>query len=103
MKRKTIFSGANLESINQMPKFGNRALILVRQRESGVFAILTAPLLLVLIAFSALAIEIGIVYNRIVDLHGLAKVVALAAASELNGTSAGILLHKRSPGRQLRN
>lgn len=67
-----------------------RKAIHARRRESGAFAIMTAPLLIVLIAFSALAIELGMVYNRIVDLHGLAKAVALAAASELNGTTAGI-------------
>lgn len=65
-------------------------IILGRRREAGVFAIMTAPLLLVLLGFSALAIELGMVYNRIADIHGLTKTVALAAAAELDGTPAGI-------------
>lgn len=60
------------------------------RRERGVFAVMTAPLLLVLVAFCGLALDIGYVYNRVVDLNGLSKSVALAAARELNGTSAGI-------------
>lgn len=33
---------------------------------------------------------LGQIYNRTVDLSGLAKATALAAAHELNGTSTGI-------------
>lgn len=61
-----------------------------RGRQSGAFAIMTAPLLLVLIGFCALALEIGQVYNRKVDMSGFAKAVALAAARELDGTPEGI-------------
>lgn len=68
----------------------SRRSVVRRRRETGVFAIMAVPLMLVLVAFSALAIELGMLYNRMVDLHGMAKAVALAAANQLNGTSAGI-------------
>jgi hypothetical protein len=60
------------------------------RREEGVFAIMFAPLVLVMLAFCGLALEAGQLYNRKVDLNGMAKAVALAAAHELNGTDAGI-------------
>lgn len=60
-------------------------------RESGIFAVMTAPLMLVLIAFSGLALEAGMVYNRVVDLQGMAKAVALAAANQLNGRPDGLV------------
>jgi Flp pilus assembly protein TadG len=63
-------------------------------REHGAFAIMFAPLLILIIAFCGLAIDMGRLYNRIVDLNGLAKAVALAAARELNGTPAGIAAAK---------
>jgi hypothetical protein len=60
------------------------------RRESGVFAIMFIPLVLVMLAFSALAIELGLLYNRIADLHGMAKAAAVSAALKLDGTAAGI-------------
>jgi Flp pilus assembly protein TadG len=60
------------------------------KRERGVFALNFAALLIVLLGFCALALELGLVYNRKVELHGVAKAVALAAARELNGTAAGV-------------
>lgn len=59
-------------------------------RQRGVFSIMLAPLLIVMVGFSALAVDIGLLYSRNVDLHGIAKAAALAAARELNGTAAGI-------------
>jgi hypothetical protein len=67
------------------PRYDTRAL-----RQDGVFVIMIVPLILVLFVFAGLALEFGQLYNRIVDLHGMAKAVALAAARELNGTPAGI-------------
>lgn len=61
-----------------------------RERERGVFAVLFVAVALALIGMCGLAIDLGLVYNRNVELHGLAKAVALAAARELNGTPAGI-------------
>jgi hypothetical protein len=52
---------------------------------------MAAPLLIVIIIFCGLALDSGMLYNRKVELSGLAKAVALAAAKELNGTSAGIV------------
>lgn len=61
-----------------------------RRREDGVFAIMFIPLLLVMLGFCGLALHAGQVYNRKVDLDGMAKAVAMSAARELNGTDAGI-------------
>lgn len=52
------------------------------------------PLLILVIGFCSLALEMGKLYNRQVDLHGMAQAVALAAARELNGTPAGIAAAK---------
>ncbi len=62
-----------------------------RQRQGGAFAIMAIPLILLMIALCAFALDLGQVYNRKVDLNGFAKAVALAAARELNGTSTGIV------------
>lgn len=59
-------------------------------REDGAFAIMFVPLLLLMLAFCGLALDAGQLYNRKVDLNGMAKAVALAAARELNGTDAGV-------------
>jgi Flp pilus assembly protein TadG len=61
-----------------------------RYRQGGAFAIMAVPLILLMFGICALALDLGQVYNRKVDLNGFAKSVALAAAHELNGTSAGI-------------
>jgi Flp pilus assembly protein TadG len=55
-----------------------------------------APLLIVMIGFWALAVDIGQMYNRKVDLHGVAKAAALAAARELDGTPAGLVAAKNA-------
>lgn len=60
------------------------------QRQGGAFAIMAVPLILLMIGLCSLALDLGQIYNRKVDLSGLAKATALAAAHELNGTSAGI-------------
>ena len=48
------------------------------------------PLLVLIIAFAGLAVDMGALYNRKVELSGMAKAVALAAARELNGKPDGI-------------
>lgn len=58
--------------------------------QDGAFAIMFVPLLVLLVAFAGLAMDMGMVYNRKVELSGLAKAAALAAAKELNGKSSGI-------------
>lgn len=62
----------------------------IRPRHRGAFAIMSVPILLILIAFSALALDMGQLYNRKADLSGFAKAVALAAARELNGKDTGV-------------
>lgn len=63
----------------------------VRRRQQGAFAVMSVPLLLLICVFCAFAIDLGVVYNRKAELHGIAKSVALAAARELNGTEAGLV------------
>lgn len=60
------------------------------RRQGGAFAIMAVPLILLMIGVCSLALDLGQIYNRKVDLSGVAKAAALAAAHELNGTSAGI-------------
>ncbi len=60
------------------------------KREGGIFALNSAALLVVLLGFCALSLELSLVYNRKVELHGVSRAVALAAARELNGTQAGV-------------
>ncbi|KLU35904.1 hypothetical protein AB595_16015 [Massilia sp. WF1] len=63
-------------------------------RQEGAFAVMFGPLLIVIIGFCGMAIDAGRLYNRKVDLHGMAREVALSAAHELNGTAAGVLAAK---------
>jgi hypothetical protein len=51
---------------------------------------MAAPLIILMLAVCGLALDLGQIYNRKVDLNGFAKTVALAAAHELNGTATGI-------------
>jgi Flp pilus assembly protein TadG len=59
-------------------------------RERGAFAIMFAPLVILIFALCGIALDGGQIYNRKAELSGLAKAVALAAAQELNGTTDGI-------------
>ena len=59
-------------------------------RQRGAFALMTAVLVLVILGFCGLAIDLGRVYNRKVELQGAADAAALAAAAELDGTAEGI-------------
>src|SRR5690606_37822012 len=61
-----------------------------RHAQSGAFAIMFVPLLFVLAGFFGLALDLSLVYNRKAELQGVAQGIALDAARELNGTSAGI-------------
>ncbi|QNA88972.1 pilus assembly protein TadE [Massilia sp. Dwa41.01b] len=46
--------------------------------------------LVVMLGMCAVAIDLGQMYNRKAELHGMAKAVALAAAGQLDGTAAGV-------------
>ena len=74
-----------------------------RPRQAGAFAVMFAPLLIVMIGFWALAVDIGQIYNRKVDLYGIAKAAALAAARELDGTPAGLVAAKSAASAAVAN
>lgn len=59
-------------------------------RQDGTFAVMCAASLAAMLAICALALDIGKLYNRKAELHGIAKAAALAAARELNGTAGGV-------------
>lgn len=61
-----------------------------RRRERGAFASLFVVLLLVMLGFCGLAIDTAVIYNRKAEMHGIAGSIAIAAARELDGTSAGV-------------
>lgn len=59
-------------------------------RQRGAIIILVAITLVVMIGVLGMAIDLGQLYNRKAELHGVAQAAALAAAAQLNGTPAGI-------------
>lgn len=71
-------------------RLGRRPALPPVRRQDGTFAIMTIPLVIVMLAFCGMALDIGLIYNRKVELHGMAKAVALSAARELNGTASGV-------------
>lgn len=58
--------------------------------QGGAIALMFLGSLLVVFGFMGLAIDLSMVYNRKVEMQNLANTVALAAATELNGTAAGV-------------
>lgn len=74
-----------------------------RTRQEGAFAVMSVPLLFVMIGFWGLALDIGQIYNRKVDLHGVAKAAALAAARELDGTPAGLVAARNAASAAVAN
>jgi Flp pilus assembly protein TadG len=81
----------------------SRSRRLAPPRQEGAFAVMFVPLLVVMIGFCALAVDMGLVYNRKVDLYGVAKAAALAAARELDGTPAGITAAKTAASTAVAN
>lgn len=59
-------------------------------QQRGAIAILFAVLLLLMITFMGLALDLGRIYNRKVELQSAADSAALSAAEKLIGTSLGI-------------
>lgn len=49
-----------------------------------------AGTLLLMLGVCAISLDLGTIYNRKAELHGMAKAVALAAAGQLDGTAAGV-------------
>jgi Flp pilus assembly protein TadG len=59
-------------------------------RQQGVIAIVFALMLALLLGFIGLSLDLGRLYNRDLELQAAANAAALAAARQLNGTSAGV-------------
>lgn len=64
----------------------------VTRRQGGAVAVMFIGAVLVIIGFFGLALDLSMVYNRKVEMQNAADTVALAAATELNGTAAGVAL-----------
>lgn len=62
----------------------------LRCRQGGAVAIILGIVIVMLIAFVGLALDIGHLYNRKVELQNAADAAALAGARELNGTADGV-------------
>ncbi|SEN09514.1 Flp pilus assembly protein TadG [Duganella sp. CF517] len=60
------------------------------RRQRGAIAIVFCLMLAVLIGFIGVALDLSRVYNRRIELQGIANAAALAAAGQLNGTTSGI-------------
>lgn len=59
-------------------------------RQEGSFAVMFAGTLVLMLGVCAIALDLGTIYNRKSELHGMAKAVALAAAGQLDGTATGV-------------
>lgn len=51
---------------------------------------MSVPLLVLIIVMCGMALDSAMLYNRYIELNGMARAVAEAAAKQLNGTAAGI-------------
>ncbi len=70
-------------------------------KQAGAFAVLFAVVLLVILGFCGLALDIGSVYNRKVDVHAIAKTVALAAARRVQMENVAEWMRQSPPPRKL--
>lgn len=59
-------------------------------QQRGAIAIMFVLMLIVMLGFCGMALDLGQIYNRKIEIQALANAVALSAARELNGTSAGV-------------
>lgn len=69
--------------------FGGRRPLAPR-RQLGSIGVMSAGALIMMIGCCGIALEFSQIYNRRVELYGVAKVAALAAARSLDGTDRGI-------------
>jgi len=60
------------------------------ERQRGAVAVMFIGSLIVIFGFFGLALDLSMLYNRKVEMQNLADTVALAAATELNGTALGV-------------
>ncbi|OON60725.1 hypothetical protein B0920_17340 [Massilia sp. KIM] len=64
---------------------------------------MTVVLVVVILSLCGMAIDLGRMYNRKVELQNLADVIALAAAKELDGSAAGVNRARAAAGRAAMN
>jgi Flp pilus assembly protein TadG len=62
----------------------------IGKRQRGAISIMFVLTILVMFGFIGLAFDLAMVYNRKVELQGMADAAAMAAARELIGTQAGV-------------
>jgi hypothetical protein len=60
------------------------------KRQIGAVAVIFAGSLMMIIGFFGLALDLSRVYNRKIEMQGVADTIAVAAAQKLNGKSSGI-------------
>ncbi|WP_051933605.1 pilus assembly protein TadG-related protein [Massilia sp. BSC265] len=60
------------------------------RRESGAIAIMAVGAIIIICGFCSLALDLSRVYNRKVELQSAADAAAVSAATELDGTKAGL-------------
>ncbi|USX18541.1 pilus assembly protein TadG-related protein [Oxalobacteraceae bacterium OTU3REALA1] len=78
------------QSRDNILAFAVSGVRVARRRQRGAIAIVFSLMLAVLIGFIGVALDLSRVYNRRAELQGIANVAALAAAGQLNGTTAGV-------------
>lgn len=60
------------------------------RNQRGGIAVITAIMIIGLVGICGLALDLGLIYNRKVELRNVANAAALGAAKKLNGTPSGI-------------
>lgn len=70
--------------------------------QRGSFSLLFVWTLLLMLAFTGIALDTARAYSRRVELQGVADAAALAAARELNGTAAGVTAAVTKAGEAVR-
>ena len=71
-------------------RVGQRQAWRQNKSEGGAIAIMTAFVIIIMIAMFGFALDLSRSYNRKIELQSMADATALAAARALNGTSGGI-------------
>lgn len=71
-------------------RVGQRQAWRQNKSEGGAIAIMTAFVIIIMIAMFGFALDLSRTYNRKIELQSMADATALAAARALNGTSGGI-------------
>jgi hypothetical protein len=61
-----------------------------RRAQRGAVGVMVAAMIVVILGVCGMAIDLGFMYNRRVEMQNLADAAALAAAAELDGTAAGV-------------